>query len=153
MMQNLLMAAAGLPTGQIAVDWDYQDDLSRSYTVFGAATIPDGRLDGVLFCSGRNQRSNRYLSRRRQLDLPSTSLINGVGYIYSHRNGVDRIPTSSSRGQGKVATSFDGVTWTYRPELSLTDWGNTTNSSVFNFGWNGSTLLAVGNQGKVATSP
>lgn len=42
---------------------------------------------------------------------------------------------------GLIATSTDGVTWTNRTGLSSTGWGTKT---VFWFGWNGTSLLAVG---------
>ena len=50
---------------------------------------------------------------------------------------------------GKVATSTDGVIWTYQTGLSSTAWGTIIANSI---AWNGSKFCVVGNSGKVATS-
>lgn len=50
---------------------------------------------------------------------------------------------------GKVATSPDGITWTFRNGLQSTGWSTTAVRKIF---WNGSQYLAIGDGGKTATS-
>jgi len=52
-------------------------------------------------------------------------------------------------GYGGLATSTDGLNWTYNGSLITTAWGNST---VYGFAWSGSILLAFGANGNVATS-
>lgn len=51
---------------------------------------------------------------------------------------------------GRVATSTDGVGWTYRTGLSSTAWGA---NDIYAIAWSGSLFIVVGAGGKVATSP
>ncbi len=51
---------------------------------------------------------------------------------------------------GRIATSPDGITWTYQSGLASTGWST---SGVFVIKWNGSLFIAGGSDGKIATSP
>jgi hypothetical protein len=50
---------------------------------------------------------------------------------------------------GNCLTSPDGITWTFRPQLSQVNSGTATNSIA----WSGSRFVAVGNLSTAATSP
>ena len=51
---------------------------------------------------------------------------------------------------GSIATSPDGVTWTFRPGLRQSAWGGDSVSSIV---WTGTQFCVVGYYGKAATSP
>jgi hypothetical protein len=53
---------------------------------------------------------------------------------------------------GKIATSTDGINWTFRNGLSTTTWGSDFGAYVNAIVWNGSIFLAVGVGGRAATS-
>jgi len=53
-------------------------------------------------------------------------------------------------GNGRAATSPDGVTWTNRPGLTSTPWGTNYGYAL---AWSGTKLVAGGAGGAAATSP
>ena len=83
----------------------------------------------------------------------------GINWVYRGSLGTDdlnAIVWTGSQfcavgGDGKVATSPDGITWTNRTGLSSTAWG--IGDAVESIVWTGTQFCVVGNSGKVATSP
>jgi hypothetical protein len=98
----------------------------------------------------------------------------GLGYIATSTDGGDtvtarnnlregtwgttaRVYASATDGNifvvggsgGRIATSPDGITWTFRNSLQNTTWGT---AEVRKMIWDGSTFVAAGDTGKVATS-
>ena len=138
------------------VNWTYQAGLRTAI----ADSIPRCITSSdSIFCvgadSGKIATSSDGVTWTYQTSLRGTTWGTGQStsavYAITWNGSKFCIAGGSGTGTGgKVATSLDGVTWTYQPGLIASSWGTTTPQSIAS---TSNKFIVVGNGGAVATSP
>jgi hypothetical protein len=137
------------------VNWTYQAGLASATISIPYCITSNGTIFCVGAASGKIATSSDGASWTYQSSLSAsawgsgqtTSRVVNIAWSGSKFCVVGGIGTGSG---GKVATSPDGITWTYQPNLSSTTWGTTVPAGIAAI----STKFVVGgNAGSIATSP
>jgi hypothetical protein len=129
--------------------WTFNNSLWKTGEFFGTITVNAfEKCNGVYVAGGTS-------GIAYSPDASSWTISTSARTAFPAGNTVSTIATNGSifvagSNGGRIATSSDGVNWTYQAQLSTTAWGGTNIVQII---WNGTKFLAIGSAAQaVATS-